>query len=127
MPRTPAIERETLTCECIPYTTNFRMNGGGQQPFGGPQQTGNGRRFASRFGPPPSQMPPSMGMGMGMGMRSGGFQGMMTGPPMPPRAPPPPPPPPPPLSTGPRVAEDFLVPSKVACRVMPYYRRFCCT
>ncbi|CAN0578118.1 unnamed protein product, partial [Ectocarpus sp. 12 AP-2014] len=72
-----------------------------QHPYGGPKQGGDGRHFASRFGPAlpqMQQMPPGMGMGMGMGHGTGSFSGMMGmgGPPMPPRAPPPPPPPPPP-------------------------------
>ncbi|CAM9318137.1 unnamed protein product, partial [Ectocarpus sp. 12 AP-2014] len=93
-------------------------NGQHQHPYGGPQQGGDGRHFASRFGPALpqiQQMPPGMGMGMGMGHGTGSFSGMMGmgGPPMPPRAPPPPPPPPPPPQpVGPRVAEEFMVPLK---------------
>lgn len=96
----------------------FRANGNGQQAYGDPQQSGNGRRFASRFGPAPPRMQPAMGMGMGMGMGqgSGSFSGMLGGPSMPPRAAaPPPPPPPPPQPVGPRVAEEFMVPLKVPC------------
>ncbi|CAM9641707.1 unnamed protein product, partial [Ectocarpus fasciculatus] len=100
-------------------------NGNGQLPYGGPQQGGDGRHFASRFGPAlpqMQQMQPGMGMGMGMGMGhgTGSFSGMMGmgGPPMPPRAPPPPPPPPPPPQpVGPRVAEEFMVPLKDAPQV----------
>lgn len=104
----------------LPSTVDLcRTNGNGQHPYGGPQQSGDGRHFASRFGPAlpqMQQMQPGMGMGMGMGHGTGSFSGMMGmgGPPMPPRAPPPPPPPPPPPQpVGPRVAEEFMVALKV--------------